>query len=116
MSGNAALDPHRSRAAVTAEWFNTAAFSLPAAGADGNAARDLMTGPGNKNVDLGLFRNFRFRERFVLQARGEFTNGFNLVNLNNPNGTYSTAVNNTFGKILTAAQMRQVQLGLRLSF
>ena len=116
VSGNPALDPHRSRAAVTAEWFNTADFSLPASGTDGNAGRDVMTGPGAKNVDLGLFRNFRFRERFVLQARGEFTNGFNLVNLSNPNGTYSTAVNNTFGKILTAAQMRQVQLGLRLSF
>jgi hypothetical protein len=116
VSGNASLDPHRSRSAVTAEWFNTADFSLPASGTDGNSGRDVMTGPGTKNVDLGLFRNFRFREHFVLQARGEFTNGFNLVNLSNPNGTYSTAVNNTFGKILTAAQMRQVQLGLRLSF
>jgi len=38
------------------------------------------------------------------------------VNLSNPNGTYSTAVNNNFGKILTVAAMRQVQLGLRLSF
>jgi hypothetical protein len=116
ISGNAVLDPHRSRAAVTAMWFNTAAFSLPAAGADGNAGRDILDGPGTKNVDLGIFRNFRFREHFVLQARGEFTNGFNLVNLSNPNGTYSTAVNNNFGKILTAGQMRQVQLGLRLSF
>jgi len=76
----------------------------------------VLTGPGTKNVDLGLFRNFRIHERWVLQARGEFTNAFNLVNLSNPNGTYSTAVNNNFGKILTAATMRQVQLGLRLSF
>jgi hypothetical protein len=114
--GDPFLDPHRSRSAVTAEWFNTAAFALPASGTDGNSARDLMTGPGNKNVDLGLFRNFRIHERWVLQARGEFTNGFNLVNLSNPNATYSTAVNNNFGKILTAATMRQVQLGLRLSF
>jgi hypothetical protein len=116
VNGNPALDPHRSRAAVTAQWFNTADFSLPAAGTDGNAGRDILDGPGTKNVDLGLFRNFRFAERFNLQARGEFTNVFNLVNLSNPNGTFSTAVNNNFGKILTAGTMRQVQLGLRLTF
>jgi hypothetical protein len=114
--GNPTLDPHRSRSAVTAQWFNTADFSLPAAGQDGNAGRDILNGPGTKNVDLGLLRNFRIRERFNLQARGEFTNAFNLVNLSNPNGTYSTAVNNNFGKILTAATMRQVQLGLRMTF
>ena len=116
VTGNPVLSSSRSRSALTGEWFNTAAFSLPPAGTDGTLGRDVLTGPGTRNVDLGLFRNFRFREHFVLQARGEFTNGFNLVNLSNPNGTYSTAVNNTFGKILTAAQMRQVQLGLRLSF
>ena len=116
INGNPALDPHRSRSAVTAQWFNTAAFGLPAAGQDGNSGRDILDGPGTKNVDLGLFRNFRVRERFNLQARGEFTNAFNLVNLSNPNGTYSTAVNNNFGKILTASTMRQVQLGLRLTF
>ncbi len=116
VTGNPFLDPNRSRAAVTAAWFNTSAFSLPTGGQDGNAARNLMTGPGTKNIDLGLFRNFRIKEKFDFQLRGEFTNAFNIVNLSNPNGTYSTAVNNNFGKILTAAQMRQVQLGLRLSF
>ena len=116
VSANPTLDPHRLRAAVTAQWFNTADFYLPTGGADGNGSRNLLTGPGTKNVDLGLFRNFRIKERFWLQARGEFTNGFNLVNLSNPNAVYSTAVNNNFGKILTAGQMRQVQVGLRLSF
>ncbi len=116
VTGNPFLDPNRARSAVTAAWFNTAAFSLPTGGQDGNAARNLMTGPGTKNVDLGIFRNFRIKEKFDFQLRGEFTNAFNLVNLSNPNGTYSTAVNNNFGKILTAAPMRGVQVGLRLSF
>jgi hypothetical protein len=114
--GNPVLDPHRSRAAVTGQWFNTALFSLPASGQDGNSGRDILDGPGTKNADIGLFRNFRFRERVNLTARGEFTNAFNVVNLSNPNGTYSTAVNNNFGKILTAGTMRQVQLGLRMTF
>jgi hypothetical protein len=116
VTGDPFLDPNRARSAVTAAWFNTSAFSLPTGGQDGNAARNLMTGPGTKNVDLGIFRNFRIKEKFDFQMRGEFTNAFNLVNLSNPNGTYSTAVNNNFGKILTAAPMRGVQVGLRLSF
>jgi len=107
------LDPHRSRAAVSGEWFNTAAFAKPAAGTDGNLARNLLDAPGVKNIDGGIFRNFKFKERMTLQARGEFTNFFNLVNLNAPTATLSSA---QFGQIRTAAAMRQVQLGLRLTF
>ncbi len=110
---NPFLDPHRGQANVTAEWFNTAAFASPANGADGTSARNLMTGPGTKNVDMALFRNFKVRERMTLQARGEFTNAFNMVNLGNPTGTMSSSL---FGQIRTASAMRQVQLGLRLTF
>jgi len=111
--GDPFLDPHRSRNDVSNEWFNIAAFSKGVAGADGTAARNLMTGPGSKNVDMGLFRNLKFKERMVLQVRGEFTNVFNLVNLSNPNAALNAAA---FGTIRSAATMRQVQLGLRLTF
>jgi hypothetical protein len=72
-----------------------------------------MTGPGSKNVDMGIFRNLKFKERFVFQIRGEFTNVFNLVNLSNPNGSLNAAA---FGTIRSAAAMRGVQLGLRATF
>jgi hypothetical protein len=111
--GDPFLDPNRSRSDVTNAWFNTAAFAKPATGTDGNTARNLLTAPGVKNVDMGLFRNFRFTERMTLQARGEFTNAFNLVNLSGPTTTLSSA---QFGKIVSAAAMRGVQLGLRLTF
>ena len=111
--GNPYLDPHRGQAVVTGEWFNTAAFASPANGADGTSARNLLTGPGTKNVDLGLFRNFQFGERMKLQARGEFSNAFNIVNLGNPTATMSSSL---FGQIRSASAMRQVQLGLRLTF
>jgi hypothetical protein len=52
-------------------------------------------------------------ERMTLQARGEFTNAFNLVNLGAPTGTLSSA---QFGQIRSAGSMRQVQVGLRLTF
>jgi hypothetical protein len=111
--GNPYLDPNRSRDQVTAAWFNTAAFVRAANGVDGNVARNLMDRPGSKNVDLGLFRNFKLMERMTLQARGEFTNAFNLVNLSAPTATLSSA---QFGQIRSAGPMRQVQVGLRLTF
>ena len=107
------LDPHRSRSDVSNAWFNTAAFGAPAAGTDGNLGRNVLDAPGSRNVDLGIFRNFKFHERVTLQARGEMTNAFHLGNLNAPNGTLSAAA---IATIRTAATTRQVQLGLRLTF
>ncbi|HXA51092.1 MAG TPA: hypothetical protein VNV86_12335, partial [Candidatus Acidoferrum sp.] len=111
--GNPFLDPNRSRDQTTAAWFNTAAFLRAPNGVDGNVARNLMDRPGSKNVDAGLFRNFKLMERMTLQARGEFTNAFNFVNLGAPTGTLSSA---QFGQIRSAGGMRQVQVGLRLTF
>jgi hypothetical protein len=111
--GNPFLDPNRSRDQTTAAWFNTGAFGKPGNGIDGNVQRNLMDRPGSKNVDAGLFRNFKLMERMTLQARGEFTNAFNLVNLGAPTGTLSSA---QFGQIRSAGSMRQVQVGLRLTF
>jgi hypothetical protein len=111
--GNPFLDPNRSRDQTTAAWFNTAAFAKAGNGVDGNVARNLMDRPGSKNVDAGLFRNFKLMERATLQARGEFTNAFNIVNLGAPTATLSST---QFGQIRSAGGMRQVQVGLRLTF
>jgi hypothetical protein len=111
--GDPYLDPNRSRDQTTAAWFNTAAFAKPANGVDGNLARNLMDRPGSKNVDLGLFRNFRIMERLTLQARGEFTNSLNFVNLGAPTATLSSS---QFGQVRSAGSMRQVQVGLRMTF
>ncbi|MEO8370616.1 MAG: carboxypeptidase regulatory-like domain-containing protein [Candidatus Solibacter sp.] len=111
--GNPFLDPNRPRAQVLAQWFNTSAFAANPIGTAGTSARNLMIGPGNKNVDMALFRSFDVREHVKLQFRAEFTNFFNLVNLNNPNATLTSS---TFGQITGAGAMRQLQLGLRLTF
>jgi hypothetical protein len=116
---NAFLDPHRSRAAAAAEWFNTAAFTangpglgIGPYGADGNAQRDYLRAPGYRDVDLGIFRNITF-ERFTLQFRGEATNAFNMVSLNAPTANLASLLN---GKITSAASPRLIQLGARLTF
>jgi len=110
---NPYLDPNRARAQVVAQWFNTAAFVANPIGTDGTSARNLMDAPGFRNIDMGLFRNFSIHERMKLQFRAEFTNFFNMVSLNGPNAALGSA---TFGQITTARDMRQLQLGLRMTF
>jgi hypothetical protein len=116
---NAFLSTQRSRSVAAAEWFNTAAFAnngpglgIGPYGADGNAPRDYLRGPGYRDVDLGIFRNISI-ERFTLQIRGEATNAFNLVSLNAPTANLASTLN---GKITSAASPRLIQVGARLTF
>jgi hypothetical protein len=112
--GDPELDHGRPEEELIEMWFNTAAFALPAAGADGTASRSIVDGPDRTSFDLGLFKDIRLGGSLMLQLRAEATNLFNTVNYSNP----GTALNapTTFGKIRTAGDMRQIQLGARLSF
>ena len=111
--GDPVLDSGRPRNELIEQWFNTAAFAQPAIGADGTAGRNIVEGPGYRNVDLGVFRDIRFGET-TLQFRIEATNVFNIVNLTNPGTSLNAPA--TFGKIRSARDMRRMQLGVRLSF
>jgi hypothetical protein len=112
-AGDPALDHGRPRDQLIEAWFNVAAFALPAAGTNGNSGRNIIDGPGYRNVDLGVFRDVRLPGHAMFQFRLEATNVLNIVNLNNPGTTLATA---TFGKIRSARNMRQIQLGARVSF
>ncbi|HTJ31559.1 MAG TPA: TonB-dependent receptor [Acidobacteriaceae bacterium] len=120
---NAFLDPHRCRlcaGGAAAAWFNTAAFTpngpglgIGPGGADGNTPRDYLRAPGYRDIDLGLFRDFKFERGFVFQLRGEATNAFNMVSLNAPTANLASGNN---GKITGAASPRLIQVGARLTF
>jgi hypothetical protein len=75
------------------EWFNTSAFvSIPltgplANGQWGDSGRNILQGPGTKNVDFSVFKNFQVAETKTLQIRGEFFNLFNTPQFNNPSAT-----------------------------
>jgi len=112
--GNPELDRGRPRDELIEGWFNVAAFANPALGTNGSSGRSIVEGPSYRNVDLGIFRDVRLRGRSMFQFRLEATNVLNIVNLNNP-GT-NLAAPATFGKIRSARNMRQVQLGARVSF
>ena len=78
------LSPDRSRAQAIGAWFNTAAFAQNQPGMLGNLGRNVLTGPGSKNIDLGIQRSFRITERNRLQFRAEGFNMMNWVNLQRP--------------------------------
>ncbi len=82
-------------------------------GSDGSLRRMNYYSPGYRDVDASLFRDFSVYENIKLQARAEASNVFNLVNLGAPNATLNSAA---AGTITSASVMRQIQLGLRLTF
>ncbi len=103
-------------------WFNIAAFAqnpiVTGAATEGTSARNLLTGPGYKALDLALSRDFRFGERFKLRVRAEGTNIFNMVNYDQPNASTpaNVATSTTFGRITSAGAMRRLQFGARMTF
>jgi hypothetical protein len=125
------------------QWFNPDAFQLVTCGNAalperchyGNSGRGILEGPGFKNVDASLFKNFGITEGVKLQLRGEFFNVLNTPQFNVPNSGLSTqggflpqraadgsitfpsqaGIVGGVGSITsTIAPMRNIQFGLKL--
>jgi len=79
-------------------WINPAAFAQPALGTYGTMGARNVRGPGSINIDMGVTRTFRIREKQSVQFRAEAFNMPNHVNPNNPNVTLTDP---NFGKILS---------------
>jgi hypothetical protein len=95
-------------------YLNPAAFAAPSLYTFGNLGRNVLRGPGFKNFDLGLFKNFMFAERWRLQYRAEAFNAFNNVNFSNPGASFGTP---NFGRSTgTQNAQRSIQMGLKLYF
>jgi hypothetical protein len=124
--------PRTNRGVEVAGWLNKAAFCVAGAALsgggicpgygpnpgpyylDGNTQRDGFTGPGLKNVNASLFRDFPIEGRIKLQMRAEANNVFNFVSINNPGSL--TLSSSTFGEITGAQGMRTMQFGARVLF
>ncbi len=98
---------------TTSQWFNTAAFALPARGTFGNAGRNILEGPGFQSVNASLVKNTHLSERVNLQFRAEAFNLFNHPNFNLPDNFLGSP---TFGRITSARDPRHIQFGLKLLF
>ena len=101
------------------QWLNPKAFVRHNLGF-GNAGRNILTGPGLQDVDLGLSKNTTIRERFSLQFRAE---AFNLLNHPNFTQPQNNITATTYGQITATrstrgdlGSSRQLQLGMKLIF
>jgi hypothetical protein len=111
--GNPFLDTGRSRNDLITRYFNPAAFQQNANGTLGNAGRNLIPGPGEALVDLGLVKTFAITERHRIRFRAEAFNAFNRVNLDNPVGNLLAP---NVARITGAGAPRVFQLALRYEF
>ncbi len=111
------------------QWFNPAAFSLPAPGTYGNARRNSIYGPGIELINISAGKKFDIYERVKLQIRADATNAFN-----HPSFGFPTTTNATVGASQAPGQAysptafgvqqingvqvggRTIQLGARLEF
>ena len=106
-------------------WFNPDAFVFPGAGFRGNAARNILEGPGLALVDLSIVKSTRLATGTSLQLRFEVFNLLNRANFdipfNDPDGEAlfdeTGARLPTAGRIFeTATDAREVQIAVRFLF
>jgi hypothetical protein len=100
-------------AETVAEWFNKAAFALPAAGQFGNAPNSVVRGPGVHLTDLGVFKNFKITDRVRAQYRLEMFNAFNHTQYSAVGTSLDAA---TFGRVTTANEPRLIEMAIKLTF
>jgi hypothetical protein len=113
--------------------FNSAAFTEPNPGTQGDFGRNVLRGFGATQADVALQRQFHLTERLNLRFRSEFFNIFNHPNFGPPNNSltsslfgYSTATlasslgsggaNGGFSPLYQIGGPRSIQLALKLQF
>jgi hypothetical protein len=97
-----------------ARWFDTSAFTQPAAARFGNQGVNILRADGIFNLNASLQRNFGlWSEQSKLQFRAEFFNLTNTANFGIPGRILGAP---GFGVVGSAGPARSIQLGLRLGF
>jgi hypothetical protein len=102
------------------QWFNAADFVSPGNYTYGNSGRNILFGPGTRQIDLSIFKDFAFNESAShrLEFRAESFNVFNTPQFNNPNAQIGNAAVGTItsagSPLLFQRTSRQIQLALKL--
>jgi hypothetical protein len=95
-------------------WFNTAAFTQPAAGTFGVQQRNGIRGPSFWTTDASLRKNFPILDRLTMQFRFDV---FDFLNHPNWGGPNVTPTSGAFGTITSKTNDdRQLQLALKMIF
>jgi hypothetical protein len=103
------------------QWFNEAAFAVPASGTFGNERRNQLTGPAFALVNLSLGKTFTIWEQVKFQIRADANNAFNHPNFGIPGQNLSVGTDNaitTGSSTITSVTnpSRTMQLSGRLTF
>ncbi|HTM49220.1 MAG TPA: hypothetical protein VL285_11080, partial [Bryobacteraceae bacterium] len=96
------------------QYFNPAAFSVPASFTYGNASYNLLWGPGQWTWDMSLAKHTALQERVNLELRLDAFSAFNHPTFGNPNANITNTA--AVGRITSAGGGRSVQIGARLTF
>lgn len=95
------------------QWFNTAAFAVPAPGQFGTAGRNIIEGPGQVSLNMSLNKTFAIHDSRALEFRVQANNVFNTVQFTSIN----TVVNSSsFGDVTGTGSMRRITLTSRFRF
>jgi len=109
-----------------AQFFNTSAFSLPVIGTVGNAGRNSLRQPGISQLDMGIFKRFKFTERFSAKFKWEVFNVLNHAMFANATGNKRSGSFGTLfatpdvgiglNPVLGTGAQRNMQFGLAIDF
>jgi len=92
----------------------TCAYGIAGNFTFGSAANSTERGPGYRQVDTSLFKDFHIWNEHVLSFRADFFNIFNIASYGNPDNNITDS---NFGQISSVRSLpRQIQLGLHYSF
>jgi hypothetical protein len=94
-------------------WFNTAAFTTPAAGTYGNAGRNTIIGPGSWLMSLVMSKSIPLRDSMSLEMRAEADN---VLNHPNYSGIDTSLNSPTYGQVISVASMRKMILSVHYRF
>jgi hypothetical protein len=94
------------------QWFDPNAYASPAAGQFGSCGNGVVRGPGLKDIDISLQKEFPIGEKRRLQFRGDLINFTNTPAFNAPAST----IGGGLGVIGGSQGSRNVQLALKLYF
>ena len=95
------------------EFFNTAAFAVPAAGGFGTSARNMIIGPDARQLNMSLNRDMRLGGSRSLTLT---INVRNLLNTAQWAGIDTNLNSATLGEVLSVRPMRSITVGARVRF
>jgi hypothetical protein len=94
------------------QWFDPSAFAQPVSGTFGSCGVGTVRGPGLRELDFSLMKDFHITERQQVELRGEFINLSNTPILNAPN----RGVGPTLGLLQVSQGARNIELALKYMF